>query len=81
MNLPALNTIIRYATQHIEARTPVEQAEIYDALSQLLPQVADRLAAGRVAFAIRETTKLQLDFNRLLNPQAEPTTTHEKDRE
>jgi hypothetical protein len=62
----AMNTIIRYATEDIEQRPASEQAEIYDALASLLPTREEQIRAGRVAFAIRETSKLQLEFTRLL---------------
>lgn len=82
MNVGAFNTLLRFATENIEARPPNEQAEIYEALSQLLPQREDRITAARLAFSIRETAKMQLDFTRLLNPQGErQETTYEKNRE
>ena len=61
MNATALNTVIRYATENIDGRPTAQQVELYNALSQVLPS-PDRITAGRVAFAIQETAKLQTDF-------------------
>ncbi|HEX7861041.1 MAG TPA: hypothetical protein VF773_11980 [Verrucomicrobiae bacterium] len=59
----ALTTLIRFATDKIETRPPEQQAEIYDAISNLMIDPKESVAAERLAFAIRETAKLQLDFN------------------
>lgn len=62
----AIETLVRFSTQHIEERPAIEQAEIYEALAEVLPTDATRLNAARLAFAIRETSTLQLDFHRQL---------------
>lgn len=62
MNSAALQTLIRFATENITARPPAVQAEIYEALAQVLADPLESIAAERLAFSIRETAKLQLDF-------------------
>lgn len=70
----AIHTLVRFATEHIEERSYTEQVEIYEAVGKLLPSKADRIAAARLAFAIRETAKLQLEFTRLLNSSTNVST-------
>lgn len=64
----SIKTLVRFAAENIERRPPQEQAEIYEALATLLPTKHERLAAARVAFAIRETAKLQMEFSKLVLP-------------
>lgn len=66
LSLQSLNTLVRYATDQIEMRPPLVQAEIYSALSDILPLPEDRTAAARLAFSIRETCALQMEFTRLI---------------
>lgn len=72
MNITALNTLIRYATENIAARAAAQQTEIYDAISSVLPDPLEALAAERLAFSIRETEKLQLDFLNLFKSDQPP---------
>jgi hypothetical protein len=58
----SLTTLIRYATENIAARPAEQQAEIYEAISNVLADPLESVAAERLAFSIRETAKLQLDF-------------------
>lgn len=73
----AVLTLIRFATENIEARPATQQAEIYEAIAATLPDPQLALEAERVAFAIRETNKLQLDFTQMLpaTPMTPTTTT------
>lgn len=64
----ALTTLIRFATEEIDSRPTDQQIKIYEALAELLPDPDGRLTAGRVAFSIGETARLQMDFMTTLNP-------------
>jgi hypothetical protein len=74
-NCQALNILARYATDKIETRPAREKTEIYYALSEVLPDHDSRMGAQRLAFAIQETDKLQIDFlSALLAAGAEANT-------
>jgi hypothetical protein len=64
----ALKTLARFATENIDSRAPEIQIEIYEALAAALPNRHERIAAERLAFSIRETAKLQMEFTRIIKP-------------
>lgn len=64
----------RIVTDNLHLRSPHEQAQVYEALAEILPSEKDKLAAQRVAFSIRETAKLQMDFLRVLITTPPPPT-------
>jgi hypothetical protein len=66
----ALRLLAHFATENINSRPASVQVEIYEALSDTLPTQRERLSARHLAFSIKETAKLQMEFSVLVENRA-----------